>query len=63
MVKAKDMAVAHAGAPTAKSRATVEEDSESKKRKAKTKASRGVEMLKKVDVSKMTKVSSYFQKK
>ena len=57
------MAVALAGAPSAKSRSAVEEDGGGKKRKAKSKASRGVETLKKVDVSKMVKVSTYFQKK
>ncbi|KAI9442166.1 ribonuclease H2, subunit B [Lactarius indigo] len=62
-VKAEDMAVALAGAPMAKSRAAAEEDGDSKKRKAKSKASRGVEILKKVDVSKMGKLSTYFQKK
>ncbi|KAH9048312.1 ribonuclease H2, subunit B [Lactarius hengduanensis] len=62
-VKAKDMAVALAGAPMAKSRAAAEEDGDNKKRKAKSKASRGVEILKKVDVSKMGKMSTYFQKK
>ena len=62
-IKAEDMAVALAGAPMAKSRSAVEEDGDSKKRKAKSKASRGVEILKKVDVSKMVKVSTYFQKK
>lgn len=62
-LKAKDMAVALAGAPMAKSRSAVEEDGDSKKRKAKPKASRGVETLKKVDVSKMVKMSTYFQKK
>jgi ribonuclease H2 subunit B len=62
-IKAEDMAVALAGAPMAKSRSAVEEDSDSKKRKAKSKASRGVGILKKVDVSKMVKVSTYFQKK
>ena len=62
-LKAKDMAVALAGAPSAKSRSAVEEDGDGKKRKAKSKASRGVETLKKVDVSKMVKVSTYFQKK
>ena len=62
-IKAEDMAVALAGAPMAKSRSTVEDDGDSKKRKAKSKASRGVEILKKVDVSKMVKVSTYFQKK
>ena len=62
-VKAEDMAVALAGAPMAKSRAAVEEDSDNKKRKARSKASRGVEILKKVDVSKMVKMSTYFQKK
>ncbi|KAH9061335.1 ribonuclease H2, subunit B [Lactarius vividus] len=62
-VKAEDMAVALAGAPMAKSRAAAEEDGDNKKRKAKSKASRGVEILKKVDVSKMGKVSMYFQKK
>ena len=62
-VKAEDMAVALAGAPMAKSRAAVEEDGDSKKRKARSKASRGVEILKKVNVSKMAKVSTYFQKK
>ncbi|KAI9463581.1 ribonuclease H2, subunit B [Lactarius psammicola] len=62
-VKAEDMAVALAGAPTARSRAVVEEDGDAKKRKARSKASRGVEKLKKVDVSKMVKVSTYFQKK
>ncbi|KAH9176386.1 Ydr279p protein family-domain-containing protein [Lactarius sanguifluus] len=62
-VKAEDMAVALAGAPMAKSRAAAEEDGDNKKRKAKSKASRGVEILKKVDVSKMGKMSTYFQKK
>jgi hypothetical protein len=62
-LKAKDMAVALAGAPMAKSRTAVEEDGDSKKRKARAKASRGVETLKKVDVSKMVKMSTYFQKK
>jgi hypothetical protein len=61
-LKAKDMAVALAGAPMAKSRTAVE-DGDSKKRKARAKASRGVETLKKVDVSKMVKMSTYFQKK
>jgi hypothetical protein len=62
-VKAEDMAVALAGAPMAKSRAAVEEDGDSKKRKARSKASRGVEILKKVDVSKMVKSVIIFPEK
>ena len=39
------------------------EDDSTKKRKAKTKASHGVEKLKKANVSGMAKISSFFQKK
>ena len=44
-VKAEDMAVALGGAPMAKSRAAVEESGDRTKRKARSKASWGVEIL------------------
>ena len=61
-VKAEDMVVALAGAPMAKSRAAVE-DSDKKKSKARSKASRGAEILKKVGVSKVVKLLTYFKEK
>jgi ribonuclease H2 subunit B len=64
-LKDEEIANALAGAPSKKkSRAGDEmEDDGSKKRKAKTKASQGVEKLKKANVSGMAKISSFFQKK
>jgi len=46
-----------------KSRAADAVDGDGKKRKAKSKASQGVEKLKKVNVSGMAKISAFFQKK
>jgi ribonuclease H2 subunit B len=66
-LKDEEAAIALAGAPgrKKKSRAAADEieDDDGKKRKAKTKASQGVEKLKKVNLSGMTKISSFFQKK
>ena len=62
-VKAEDMAVALAGAPMAKSRSAVEEDGDRKKCKARPKASQGVEILKKVVVSKVVQLLTYFNEK
>lgn len=63
-LKDEEVANALVGAPgKKKSRAAGEVDDDGKKRKAKTKASQGVEKLKKVNVSGMSKISSFFQKK
>ena len=64
VLKDEDVANALAGAPgKKKSRAADEMEDDGKKRKAKTKASQGVEKLKKANVSGMAKISSFFQKK
>jgi ribonuclease H2 subunit B len=65
VLKDEDVAAALAAAPTKKkSRAADEiEDGDGKKRKAKTKPSQGVEKLKKANLSGMSKISSFFQKK
>jgi len=63
-LKDEEVALALAGAPTKKkSRAADEMEDDGKKRKAKTKASQGVEKLKKANVTGMAKISSFFQKK
>jgi ribonuclease H2 subunit B len=63
-LKDEEVANALAGAPAKKkSRAADEIEDGGKKRKAKTKASQGVEKLKKANVSGMAKISSFFQKK
>jgi ribonuclease H2 subunit B len=63
-LKDEEIANALAGAPAKKkSRAADEIEDGGKKRKAKTKASQGVEKLKKANVSGMAKISSFFQKK
>lgn len=63
-LKDEEVAMALAGAPAKKkSRAAGEPEDDGKKRKAKTKASQGVEKLKKANVSGMAKISSFFQKK
>jgi ribonuclease H2 subunit B len=62
-LKDEEVAVALAGTPGTKPRvADVVEDG-GKKRKAKSKASQGVEKLKKVNVSGTAKLSTFFQKK
>jgi len=62
-LKDEEAARALAAAPAVKSRAVNEVENNGKKRKAKTKASQGVEKLKKVDVSGMPKISTFFRKK
>jgi len=62
-LKDEEAARALAAAPAVKSRAANEAEDNGKKRKAKSKASQGVEKLKKVDVSGMAKISTFFQKK
>jgi ribonuclease H2 subunit B len=63
-LKDEDVANALAGAPTKKKKSRADEmEDDGKKRKAKTKASQGVEKLKKANVSGMAKISSFFQKK
>ncbi|KAI0297102.1 ribonuclease H2, subunit B [Russula brevipes] len=62
-IKDEELAKALASAPANKSRAADAVDGDGKKRKAKSKASQGVEKLKKVNVSGMAKISAFFQKK
>jgi ribonuclease H2 subunit B len=62
-LKDEEVAIACAGAPAKKPRATDEVEDDGKKRKAKSKASQGVEKLKKANLSGMSKISSFFQKK
>jgi ribonuclease H2 subunit B len=64
-LKDEEIANALAGAPAKKkSRAADEmEGDDGKKRKAKAKASQGVEKLKKANLTGMVKISSFFQKK
>ncbi|KAI0305721.1 ribonuclease H2, subunit B [Multifurca ochricompacta] len=63
-VKNEETTFALSGAQVIKPRiAAVTAEGDSKKRKAKTKASQGVEKLKKVNVSGMAKLSTFFQKK
>ncbi|KAF8482899.1 ribonuclease H2, subunit B [Russula ochroleuca] len=61
----KDQEIANtlAGAQAKKPRAADGVEDDGKKRKAKSKASQGVEKLKKANVSGMSKISSFFQKK
>ncbi len=62
-LKDEEIAIALAGAPTKKSRAADEVEDGGKKRKAKSKASQGVEKLKKANRSGMAKISTFFQQK
>jgi ribonuclease H2 subunit B len=62
-LKDEEAAIALASAPAKKPRAADVVDGDGKKRKAKSKASQGVEKLKKANVSGMAKISSFFQKK
>jgi ribonuclease H2 subunit B len=63
-LKDEEVANALAGAPgKKKSRAADEMEDDGKKRKAKAKGSQGVEKLKKANISGMSKISSFFQKK
>ncbi|KAI9450522.1 ribonuclease H2, subunit B [Russula earlei] len=62
-LKDEEIAIALAGAPGAKSRGANVVEDDGKKRKAKSKASQGVERLKKVNVSGMPNISTFFQKK
>ncbi|KAI0254053.1 ribonuclease H2, subunit B [Lactifluus subvellereus] len=62
-LKDEEVAMALAGTPVVKARVAVAAEDDGKKRKAKTKASQGVGKLRKVDVSGMAKISTFFQKK
>ena len=64
-LKDEEVALALANAPKKKKSRAGDEigDDDGKKRKAKSKASQGVEKLKKANVSGMAKISSFFQKK
>jgi ribonuclease H2 subunit B len=62
-LKDEEVAIALAGAPKVKSRAADVVEDGGKKRKAKSKASQGVETLKKANISGMAKLSTFFQKK
>ncbi|KAI0266799.1 ribonuclease H2, subunit B [Gloeopeniophorella convolvens] len=62
-VRDEQIAVAAMGVPVVKQKVTDTVEDGSKKRKAKSKGSQGVEKLKKVNVSGMSKISSFFQKK
>ena len=55
--------MALASTPAVKARVAAATGDDGKKRKGKTKGSQGVEKLRKVDVSGMAKISSFFQKK
>ena len=62
-LKDEEIAIALAGAPVTKPRVTDVVEGDGKKRKAKSKASQGVEKLKKANISGMSKISTFFQKK
>ena len=62
-LKDEENAIALAGAPGSKPRVTDVAEDGGKKRKAKSKASQGVERLKKANISGMAKLSTFFQKK
>lgn len=62
-LKDEEAAMALASTPAVKARVAAATGDDGKKRKGKTKGSQGVEKLRKVDVSGMAKISSFFQKK
>jgi len=62
-LKDEESAIALAGAPGKKPRVSDVVEDGGKKRKAKSKASQGVERLKKANTSGMAKLSTFFQKK
>jgi len=62
-LKDEESAIALAGAPGKRPRAADVVEDGGKKRKAKSKASQGVEKLKKANISGMAKLSTFFQKK
>jgi ribonuclease H2 subunit B len=62
-LKDEEVAIALAGAPGTKNRVEDVVEDGSKKRKAKSKTSQGVEKLKKANISGMQKLSTFFQKK
>ena len=61
-LKDQEIAITLAGAQKKKPRAADGVEDDGKKRKAKSKASQGVEKLKKANVSGMAKISSFFKK-
>jgi len=62
-LKDEESAIALAAAPGKRPRVADMVEDGGKKRKAKSKASQGVERLKKANISGMAKLSSFFQKK